>query len=63
MSSFLSPGDYKVTETELEMDIAVPLVDVAKMDTVYVPGARPKSTLYAVELPPFAGTLFSVLVE
>jgi len=33
-------------------DIAVPLVDVAKMVTEYVPGARPKSTSYAVALPP-----------
>jgi hypothetical protein len=62
VSSFLSPGDYTVTETGLDVDIAVPLVDVAKMVTEYVPGGRPKSTLYAVELLP-AGTPFSVLVE
>jgi len=32
--------------------MAVPPVDVAKMVTEYVPGARPKSTLYAVALAP-----------
>jgi len=37
------------------LDIAVPLVDVAKMLTEYVPGARPKSTSYAVaDCPAFA---------
>jgi len=36
----------------LVRDIAVPLVDVAKMLTEYVPGARPKSTSYAVALAP-----------
>jgi hypothetical protein len=46
----------------LDVDIAVPLVDVAKTVTEYVPGARPKSTSYEVALPP-AGTLFSVPVE
>jgi hypothetical protein len=42
--------------------MAVPLVDVAKTVTEYVPGGRPKSALYAVALPP-AATLVSVAVE
>jgi len=44
----------------LVVDIAVPLVDVAKIVTEYVPGARPKSTSYAVALAPAAAVTVAV---